>query len=112
MNSNVLSDKNKRNTEEATTATTKGYKRTCAICKGMYSFPAETAHGIYPDRKLHPDLFICWECVHWLFKVFMDHIVNYSYCYLFNDKAPNIGKYSSRVIRNEKIIPTMERGKR
>jgi len=80
-------------------------KPVCVICHGKFEFPSKTAYGIKPDRKSNPDLFICWECVHWLCKVFLDHIENFSYCYLFLDKAPKIGKYSSRVIRNEKLEP-------
>lgn len=80
-------------------------KPICTICHGEFPFPSETAWGIRLDRKSNPDLFICWECVHWLFKVFLEHIDNFSYCYLFLGKAPKIGEYSNRVIRNEKLEP-------
>ena len=80
-------------------------KKSCIICKGKFPFPSETAWGIMPDREMFPDVFICWECVHWLIKVFLEHIDNFSYCYLFGDLAPKIGEYSNRVVRNEKIVP-------
>jgi hypothetical protein len=77
----------------------------CVICKGKFPFASEFAWGIKPDRKGYPHLFICWECVHWLSKVFHDHITNFSYMQLFSGEPIKIGKYSSRVIRDEKTIP-------
>jgi hypothetical protein len=77
----------------------------CVICKGQFPFASEFAWGICPDRKGNPHLFICWECVHWLSKVFFDHITNFSYTQLFISQPIKIGEYSSRVIRNEKLMP-------
>jgi hypothetical protein len=77
----------------------------CVICHGKFPFASEFAWGIKPDRVGHPHLFICWECVHWLFKVFLDHITNFSYMQLFSDQPIKIGEYASRVIRNEKLLP-------
>jgi len=79
-------------------------KPICVICNGEFPFASENAWGIRPDRVGHPNIFICWECVHWLFKVFLDHITNFSYSFLFVDKPIKIGKYSNRVIRNEQIV--------
>lgn len=87
-----LDDRNKR-------------KPRCVICKGKYPFASEYALGIRSDRKGNPHLFICWECVHWLFKVFADHITNMSYSELFCGNPIRIGEYSRRVMRNEKVIP-------
>jgi hypothetical protein len=77
----------------------------CVICKGKFPFASEFAWGIKPDRKGLPHLFICWECVHWLFKLFSDHLTSFSYGRLFSDQHIKIGEYSSRVIRNEKPLP-------
>jgi hypothetical protein len=76
----------------------------CTICHGKFPFASENAWGIKPDRT-NPHLFICWECVHWLFKVFLDHITNFSYMFVFSDQKIKIGKYSSRVMRDEKVLP-------
>jgi len=96
----------KRKRERLEMATSnKEEKPICTICKGHFPFASESAYGIKPDRKSNPDLFICWECVHWLQKVFNDHINNFSYSLLFTDKEIQVGRYSSRVIRDEKVLP-------
>lgn len=77
----------------------------CVICNGKFPFASGYAWGLTPDRKGFPHVFICWECVHWLSKVFQDHIVNFSYGYVFRDRRIRLGEYSSRVFRNEKVLP-------
>ena len=56
---------------------------TCVICKGRYPFPSNEARGLYPDRKRYPNVFICWECVHWLSKIFFELMRSNSYYLLF-----------------------------
>jgi len=60
----------------------------CTICGGSFPFPDEYAWGIKPDRKHRPNLFICWECCHWLLKDLIKHIVNESYKQVFNKYPP------------------------
>jgi len=59
----------------------------CSICGGEFPFPDKWAWGIKPDRDHRPNLFICWECCHWLLKTLVEHIVSESYKSVF-DKYP------------------------
>jgi len=64
----------------------------CVICKGSFEFPSEEARGLYPLLRLFPDVFICWECVHSLFKVFCGQISGKSYYFLFAKKEERVKK--------------------
>jgi len=57
----------------------------CVVCKGWYPFPSKEARGLYPYRNdvVHGDVFICWECVHSLFKIFAKSLCGNSYKQLF-----------------------------
>ena len=60
-------------------------KPICIICNGKYPLAGEFAWGLKPNRgkKDMPDIFICWECVHWLQEEFNKQINNFSYMMLF-----------------------------
>jgi hypothetical protein len=60
----------------------------CSICGGEFPFPSEHSWGIKPDRKYRPNLFICWECCHWLLKTLVEQVVSHSYNWTFQKYPP------------------------
>ena len=62
----------------------------CVICKGKFPLASASSWGIKPDRKGFPKVFICWECVHWLYGEFSAQIENFSYMMLFSERNPQV----------------------
>jgi len=60
----------------------------CVICGGAYPFPDKYGWGLKPDRDRRPDLFICWECVHWLTPKLVEHLRSNSYNFEFSEYPP------------------------
>ena len=60
----------------------------CSVCGGSYPFPGEHSWGIKPDRQVHPKLFICWECIHWLTPIFVKQLQSHSYSIVFDKHPP------------------------
>jgi hypothetical protein len=74
----------------------------CIVCQGFFPFLAKDAYGLRLNRnhshiKEIPDFFICWECVHWLFKKFSDQLSGLSYTLLSSIDEEKAGLRSKNI---------------